>query len=136
MSLVWLCAAVALLGVVSTAAAYQSGFYADNGLQQTMMVDAVPIREQRHIKQEILTLLTLHHRPKPRSAAEEGHSAPTYMLDLYRSMQMTPHHPPANSTDDEQRQLADADMIMGFGNKGARRRVSCSLAFRLIFEKL
>lgn len=60
-------------------------FYVDNGLQQTVILDTVPRREKRELQQEILTLLGLHHRPKP--ASHNGvESAPKFMMDLYESL--------------------------------------------------
>lgn len=59
-------------------------FYADNGLQQTVIFD-VPTREKKEIKQEILTLLGLHHRPKPKGYGTDLSPA-RFMLDLYNSL--------------------------------------------------
>lgn len=60
-------------------------FYVDNGLQQTMILDKVPRREKRELQQEILTLLGLHHRPKPTSN-NPVESAPKFMMDLYETL--------------------------------------------------
>ena len=62
-----------------------SPFYVDNGLSQTVVLDTVPRREKRELQQEILTLLGLHHRPKPvdHFAVE---SAPRFMMDLYETL--------------------------------------------------
>ena len=42
-------------------------FYADNGLDQTIAYKYLPTRERKEMQQEILNLLGLHHRPKPKS---------------------------------------------------------------------
>ena len=60
-------------------------FYVDNGLQQTVILDRVPRREKRQLQQEILTLLGLHHRPKPPSD-NAVQSAPKFMMDLYETL--------------------------------------------------
>lgn len=60
-------------------------FYVDNGLQQTVILDKVQKREKRELQQEILTLLGLHHRPKPMTH-NQIESAPKFMMDLYQTL--------------------------------------------------
>ena len=60
-------------------------FYVDNGLQQTVILNKMPRREKRELQQEILTLLGLHHRPKPVSE-NAVESAPKFMMDLYETL--------------------------------------------------
>ena len=69
----------------SLAGAYTSGFYTDSIYGQTVLVNRLPGEHRRAIKREILTLLGLHHRPRP---VEHGkhNSAPNYMLDLYKTL--------------------------------------------------
>lgn len=102
--------------------AKSSGFYADNGLQQTVVVNRLPGRERREMQQEILTLLGLHHRPKPNSLGIDL-SAPKYMLDLYRSLQQAeddPLHfiPSPNATVALMPEINTSDVIMSFVNHG------------------
>ena len=107
-----------------------SGFYADNDLEQTTeRVGALPSRQRREIKQEILTLLGLHHRPKPYFPVEES-SAPRYMLDLYNVLQngktesdASDHYdgvdPRMNLTTlHAQVAIKEADLVMSFVNHG------------------
>jgi hypothetical protein len=42
-------------------------FYADNKLDQTIAYKYLPSRERKEMQQEILSLLGLHHRPKPKT---------------------------------------------------------------------
>lgn len=65
-------------------AAGHDGFYADNGVDQTIIYKSLPKRERKAMQQEILNLLGLHHRPKPREHGTEN-SAPKYLIELYRS---------------------------------------------------
>ena len=91
-------------------------------------------RERRDLQREILAVLGLPGRPRPRAppsaAARLPASAPLFMLDLYRAM--------AGDDDEDggtpERRLGRADLVMSFVNMGesglgvgggdpARRRV-------------
>lgn len=90
-------------------------------------------RERRYLQREILAVLGLPGRPRPRAppaAARLPASAPLFMLDLYRAM--------AGDDDEDggtpERRLGRADLVMSFVNMGesgpgvgggdpARRRV-------------
>ena len=112
--------------VVNTA---NTAFYADNGLQQTVLIPKSPGREKREMQQEILTLLGLHHRPKPKTLGKED-SAPKFMIDLYRKLQTTTGEPIESDDDihfhthnvtavDVNVNLFDgSDVIMSFVNHG------------------
>lgn len=102
-------------------------FYVDNGLQQTVILDRVPRREKRQLQQEILTLLGLHHRPKPPFKAE---SAPKFMLDLYETLKNSENEDvlddgvvfeSSNTTsrlDLDSHKVEGSDVIMSFVNHG------------------
>ncbi|RWS23434.1 bone morphogenetic protein 7-like isoform X1, partial [Leptotrombidium deliense] len=60
-------------------------YYADNGLEQTLAYRFLPAKERREMQQEILNLLGLQHRPKPKSHGTDN-SAPKYLQDLYKSL--------------------------------------------------
>ncbi|XP_014779144.1 bone morphogenetic protein 7 [Octopus bimaculoides] len=62
-----------------------TGFYTDNGLEQSVMVSRIPHRVKKEFQQEILTLMGLHHKPKPRAPGKET-SAPRFMIDLYNKL--------------------------------------------------
>lgn len=64
---------------------WSSGYYIDNGVDQTEKLYEISPRSKRELQQEILTLLGLHHRPKPKLHTNE-YSAPRFMLDLYKTM--------------------------------------------------
>ncbi|CAG2107444.1 unnamed protein product [Medioppia subpectinata] len=59
-------------------------FYADNRFDQTIAYKYLPSNDRKEMQTEILSLLGLHHRPKPRSHVTEN-SAPKYLIDLYKS---------------------------------------------------
>ena len=75
-------------------------------------------RERRDMQREILAVLGLPGRPRPRAqpaAARQPASAPLFMLDLYHAM-----------TDDDdggppQAHLGRADLVMSFVNMGECR---------------
>ncbi|GFT70023.1 bone morphogenetic protein 7 [Nephila pilipes] len=63
------------------------GFYADNGRQQTVLFKSFSRRGKQNIQREILHLLGLEHRPKPRYSMNDLHSsAQNYLLDIYQSI--------------------------------------------------
>ncbi|XP_076456461.1 bone morphogenetic protein 7-like isoform X2 [Babylonia areolata] len=106
-------------------------FYVDNGLQQTVVLDQLPRREKRELQQEILTLLGLHHKPKPitDNAVE---SAPKFMMDLYETLkkgesedvlddEVIFHSPNITARLDlDSEKVEGSDVIMSFVNHAAR----------------
>ena len=64
----------------------ESSFYVDNDLQQTVRLDPLPVNDKKEMQQEILTLLGLHHRPKPVPHVKQN-SAPRFMMGLYQRIQ-------------------------------------------------
>lgn len=104
-------------------------FYVDNGLQQTVILDKVPRREKRQLQQEILTLLGLHHRPKP-PTDNAVESAPKFMMDLYESLKNRQNEDVSDNTvvfhssnttarlDLDSDKVEGADVIMSFVNHG------------------
>ena len=82
---VWLW--VAIISGISGINAYESGIYVDNVFtRKTEMVNRLQWGSKRAIKQEILSLLGLQHLPK-HVVGGKHNSAPSYMLDLYRTLQ-------------------------------------------------
>ena len=82
---VWLWVAI-ISGIIGINA-YESGIYVDNVFtRKTEMVNRLQWGSKRAIKQEILSLLGLQHLPK-HVVAGKHNSAPSYMLDLYRTLQ-------------------------------------------------
>ena len=82
---VWLW--VVIISGISSTKAYESGIYVDNVFtRRTEMVNKLEGGSKRAIKQEILSLLGLHHTPKHVPTGKHN-SAPSYMLDLYRTLQ-------------------------------------------------
>ena len=98
------------------------------------MVNKLQRESKRAIKQELLSLLGLHHVPKHVSNGKQT-SAPSYMLDLYRTLQNDVTID--NDHDDQwmfrikqeilnknlalpgmEQNAEEADMIMGFVNAG------------------
>ncbi|KAL4217614.1 Bone morphogenetic protein 6 [Mactra antiquata] len=63
-----------------------SEFYQDNGIRQTILINHHNKRKEAEVKQEILTLLGLHQRPKVVKHGFES-SAPQFMISLYKSLE-------------------------------------------------
>jgi bone morphogenetic protein 7 len=73
--------------------AYSSGFYLDNGVDQTMRERVLSRKEQQEMQNEILNLLGLPRRPQEtKHYSNHSHkidkkgSAPKFLLDVYRSL--------------------------------------------------
>ncbi|XP_052086249.1 bone morphogenetic protein 7-like [Mytilus californianus] len=78
-------AVVLLICCVDDIVCWSSGYYIDNGVDQTEKLHEINPRSKRELQQEILTLLGLHHRPKPKVHTND-YSAPRFMLDLYNTI--------------------------------------------------
>jgi len=82
-------AVVALVGAVGVVATDLSGFFYDNGLEQTVMEEGLSMEEARVMQEEILHLLGLHYRPHSSGSRRRlpGNSTvPTFMKDIYESL--------------------------------------------------
>lgn len=76
-------------------------------------------RERRDLQREILAVLGLPGRPRPRTppaAARPPASAPLFMLDLYHAMAGDD----AEDGGPPERRLGHADLVMSFVNMGER----------------
>jgi bone morphogenetic protein 7 len=116
-----------LLGILMLLCLVQSSwpasFYADNGLQQTVIVDRLPRAQRRLVRQEVLQLLGLHHKPRPEPATKPtANSAPNFMLELYNLIEEDVDEPifrqlpmQLYNVSAEER---SADVIMSFVNHG------------------
>lgn len=106
-----------------------AGYYADNGMDQTIIYRALPKSEKREMQQEILNLLGFNQRPKPK-VHERKYSAPRYLLDLYNSfkdeedgeikLDATKAHNEFITNNQSLRMINDSDVIMSFLNHGER----------------
>ena len=75
--------------VVAAASVEFSGYFYDNGLQQTVMEEGLSAAEAQVMQEEILHLLGLHYRPHSGSSRRRlpGNSTvPTFMKDIYQSL--------------------------------------------------
>lgn len=114
-----------------------SGFYYDNGLDQTVVHKHLSKREKKEMQSEILHLLGLEHRPRPtmvslsnrRKELEENlSSAPRFLIDVYQSLteedsgdlKLKPEliEREFNVTDSDVNSMDEADVIMSFINQG------------------
>jgi len=66
-----------------------SGYYFDNGEQQTVLDTSLGDLERQVMQEEILHLLGLHYRPQgntPRRRMPDNSTVPTFMRDIYMSL--------------------------------------------------
>jgi len=67
-----------------------SGYYYDNGYDQTVLHTSLDISEQELMQQEILHLLGLNNRPqgssRRRTITSANSTVPTFMRDIYESL--------------------------------------------------
>ena len=80
-----ICISLFVLIFVDIVSSTTSGYWADNGVDQTEQIHEMNTRDKRELQHEILTLLGLHQRPKPKGV-ETFYSAPKFMVDLYKSI--------------------------------------------------
>jgi hypothetical protein len=125
----------ALLFVASCTAL--SGFYYDNGVDQTVVHKHLNKREKKEMQSKILHLLGLQHRPRPvlmlpskrRPQLDDGlSSAPRFLIDVYQSLteedsgelKLTPDliEKEFNVSDSDVLSVDQADIIMSFVNRG------------------
>lgn len=114
-----------------------SGFYYDNGVDQTVVHKHLNKREKKEMQSEILHLLGLEHRPRPvlsvlpkKKLQVDGDlsSAPRFLIDVYQSLieedsgelKLTPDliEKEFNVSDSDVNSMDQADIIMSFINHG------------------
>ncbi|KFM76088.1 Protein 60A, partial [Stegodyphus mimosarum] len=104
----------------SVVSAMSGGFYADNGREQSILYEPLRKEEKQELEEEILHLLGLDHRPKPRNH-DIYSSAPKYLLDVYKTLEednAVLHENLANATKNRSHgALKDTDFIVSFVNK-------------------
>ena len=103
----------------------QAGFYADNGLDQTISYRSLPRSEKREMENEILNLLGLDHRPKPK-LHQTTNSAPQYLIDLYNQLDL--------DGDDRNTSLRGVDFVVSFVNHHDNKEDELSIEPKLRFD--
>ncbi|XP_003748158.1 bone morphogenetic protein 7 [Galendromus occidentalis] len=103
----------------------QAGFYADNGLDQTISYRSLPKSEKREMENEILNLLGLDHRPKPK-VHQTTNSAPQYLIDLYNQLDV--------EGDDRNTSLRGVDFVVSFVNHHDNKEDELSIEPKLRFD--
>lgn len=141
--------AALLLWLGRTAAS--SGYYFDNGLQQTVLEEGLSGLEAQVVQEEILHLLGLHYRPhgggQPGRRRLPGNSTvPTFMKDIYHSLLSRDAEPgETNLTlnslaelretsqfqieDKDLRAINESDIIMSFVNYGHQEEFEVTRRF-------
>lgn len=101
---------------------FSGAFYADNGRQQSILYKTLAKEDKIELREEILHLLGLQHRPtkkgnKRKKSDVQKSSAERYLLDLYRKIEEENadyENMCRNSACDL---LSDSDFIVSFPNK-------------------
>ncbi|KFM56715.1 Protein 60A, partial [Stegodyphus mimosarum] len=117
---VFLFALSVFVRLCSVISALSGGFYADNGREQSILYEPLKEEIKQELEEEILHLLGLEHRPKPRNH-DIYSSAPKYLLDVYKTLQEDKavlHENLAAATRNRSHgALKDSDFIVSFVNK-------------------
>ena len=101
-----------------------SGIYYDNGKDQTIIQRFLTRQEKREVEHEMLNLLGLPSRPRPRQSlpVHLGSSAPKFLLDVYMSLLDNPNVRTARSefslSGKDQQAIDESDVIMSFLPQG------------------
>lgn len=95
-----------------------SGFYVDNGFDQTMIERIMTKEEKREVEYEILNMLGLPNRPRKKITAPLKKSAPRFLMDVYKTlMEDSNRHTRStelNLSGEEQQAIDESDIIMTF----------------------
>ena len=133
---------IVLVMLLIASCAALSGFYYDNGLDQTVVHKHLNKREKKEMQSEILHLLGLEHRPRPVSVLPSNKrrkeigdddnlsSAPRFLIDVYQSLaeeddsgdlKLKPEliEREFNVSDSDVSSMDEADVIMSFVNQGS-----------------
>lgn len=101
-----------------------SGFYYDNGLDQTIIDHQMSNQDKYEVEHEILNLLGLPTRPKRKSIGPLRKAAPKFLLDVYKSLMEEENgrykrtaDSELNLTGEEQHAIDESDIIMTFENQ-------------------
>ena len=84
-----LCQLTLTLLLLHTVSGDTSGYYFDNGYQQTVLDTSLGTLEKEVMQEEILHLLGLHYRPQgntQRRRMPDNSTVPTFMKDIYLSL--------------------------------------------------
>jgi len=106
----------------------RSGFYLDNGLDQTVLQKFLSKEAKREVEQEILNLLGLPSRPKPMMPSHLGKSAPKFLLDVYQSLEHEENSLTRSEfsvSGDDQRAIDESDVIMSFNSQSKFTLTTC-----------
>ncbi|XP_055523182.1 protein 60A-like [Wyeomyia smithii] len=108
-----------------------TGFYVDNGLDQTIQEKSVTLQDRQEIEHEILELLGLPDRPNEKHIHPSlRKSAPQFLLNIYRKFSQettgvvrqkrSTIYSRSLFTIADERAIEESDVIMSFLNKGNR----------------
>lgn len=101
-----------------------SGFYVDNGFDQTMIERIMTKEEKREVEYEILNMLGLPNRPRKKITAPLKKSAPRFLMDVYKTlMEDSNRHTRStelNLSGEEQQAIDESDIIMTFESQSDR----------------
>nr|XP_027201449.1 bone morphogenetic protein 7-like [Dermatophagoides pteronyssinus]XP_027201450.1 bone morphogenetic protein 7-like [Dermatophagoides pteronyssinus] len=89
-------------------------FYTDNSMQHSVAFKFLPQFEQRELQEEILHVLGLDHRPKPKKYSTDE-SASNFLMNLYSSY--NDGHTDLNVSNQSLLELSESDVIISFHNQ-------------------
>ena len=89
-------------------------FYTDNSMQHSVAFKFLPQFEQQELQEEILHVLGLDHRPKPKKYSTDE-SASNFLMNLYSSY--NDGHTDLNVSNQSLLELSESDVIISFHNQ-------------------
>lgn len=101
---------------------FSGAFYADNGRQQSILYKTLAKEDKTELREEILNLLGLEHRPTKKGSKHkkvnfQKSSAERYLLDLYRKIEEDDEGDENVCRSRACDPLIDSDFIVSFPNK-------------------
>lgn len=107
-----------VVSILNYICASSSGFYVDNGKDQTVLDKSMSRKQKLNFEKTMLNILGVRRKPKRHIASSNLYSSgPQYLLDVYNSLEGSKRHTDFN-LDKDLPSVIESDVIMTFPMKG------------------